>query len=101
MQPRGVGAGGAQLCPFIAAALGAGRTVGAKPLREPGELGGTLGTPLPFQAAGQGEAEHGEEEEVLHVGGSAGLGRALRVRAAPRRCSYTNRYTLAPLYQRP
>lgn len=50
----------------------------SKPLREPQELGRTLGTPLPFQPAGQGEAEHGEEEEedeeVVHIDDLASAG---------------------------
>lgn len=53
-------------------------TLGAKPPREPRELGCTLGTPLPFQPAGQGEAEHGEEEEeddeVIHIDDLASAG---------------------------
>ena len=70
VQPQAVRAGGAQLCPSIAATLGAGRTLGAKPPRAPRSWAFPLGTPLPFQAAGQGETEHGEEEEGLHVGDS-------------------------------
>lgn len=43
--------------------------------------------PLPFQAGGQGEAEHGEQEELPHL---CRLAAAPGSAAAPRRCSYTN-----------
>lgn len=97
VQPQGVRAGGAQLCPFTAAALGAGRTLGAKLLREPRELGCTLGDPLTFSSfwPRKGRAwRGGGGVSCRRLGSSAGLGWGLRVRAAARLCSYTNGYTL-------
>jgi len=77
---------------------------GSKAAPSAQELGFPPGDPPTFSSRWPGRdraRRGGGGSSCRRLGGSAGLGRALRVRAAPRHRSYTDRYTLAPPHQRP